>query len=110
MIAELRHWLGGFSATRLADLRKAYEMVVSQKVWREAECRGLPLRIAALCLQIYAMPSVLEAFGSFQGVQCKAGHRRWMYACCGVPEAANVEGGPECGCWGPQGQGERVGG
>eukprot|EP00974_Lingulodinium_polyedra_P013969 1353465-Lingulodinium_polyedra.AAC.1 len=39
-------------------------MVVPQSGVREAECTGFPLRIVALCLQIYAMPRVLEAFGS----------------------------------------------
>ena len=61
---EIARYMGEHSVTVMIDLWKCYELVAPECLMQQAAELGFPLRLAWMCVQLYAQPRAIQAFGS----------------------------------------------
>jgi hypothetical protein len=81
VLKEAAIGMGKQTATLLWDMKKAYEVISFDRLWREAKALGFPLVILRICLAMYASERYVRMNGMVQaaGRAC-----RGMCAGCGA--------------------------
>ena len=65
LAGEIARTEGKYTGSAFFDQEKCYELVPLALLWREAKEMGFPLRVAWLCIIIYAGERVISAYGSY---------------------------------------------